>query len=243
MDDKGEDYLSSALKKSAVTYASIRGLNAVVSILKDSSLYFSPAGIGVSIAVGEILDPIDDLTERASVVMLVSFVSLSSQKIIMELGSSAFLIFCSILLIVLIFPIWIRNKITVLVYHFGVKLLLTLLILRFLLPFAAITNEIVANSSYFQTQTQQSMEVIKQVSKEKDLVPENRGIFENNRISKVKEKIEELKNKSSEIINSLLTVIVIFLFQTVFIPLLTLYIIIKFIPYIFSKIKIKEIPV
>ena len=56
------------------------------SVIQDTEIAFSPAGVGVTLAVGEILDPINDLIERFSFVMLVSTASLGIQKILLEVG-------------------------------------------------------------------------------------------------------------------------------------------------------------
>jgi len=62
-----------------------RGFNAVVSVFQESEVQLEPAGVGVSLALGQALDPINDLVERFSWVMLASLTSLGIQKFLIEI--------------------------------------------------------------------------------------------------------------------------------------------------------------
>ncbi|MFH2059122.1 MAG: hypothetical protein ABIJ59_09500 [Pseudomonadota bacterium] len=74
-------YFQDAIKKAGLAYATCRIVNASVSILKESSLKLEPAGIGVSLALGQALDPIDDMTERLSDVLVTAITSLGVQDL------------------------------------------------------------------------------------------------------------------------------------------------------------------
>jgi hypothetical protein len=69
LDTTADDYFRDAITKAGLTYATCRAVNASISIVKESSLQLEPAGVGVSLAVGQALDPIDDMTERLSDVL------------------------------------------------------------------------------------------------------------------------------------------------------------------------------
>ena len=84
-EEKSSTYLDDTLKKAIYTYAIVRGINGVISVLQNSSVAMSPAGIGINMALGEILDPINDLMERFSWVMLVSIAAIGIQKIFLSL--------------------------------------------------------------------------------------------------------------------------------------------------------------
>ena len=66
LDEQADAYFRSAITKGGLSYATCRVINASVSIVEESSLHLQPAGVGVSLAVGQALDPLDDLTERVS---------------------------------------------------------------------------------------------------------------------------------------------------------------------------------
>lgn len=71
-DGRTQAWLSDATVDAGKTYLAVRGLNAAVSVLKGSEFEVHPAGIGVSIAAGEVLDPLDDMTERLSDLLVLS---------------------------------------------------------------------------------------------------------------------------------------------------------------------------
>ena len=57
LDDYVDDYTTESIKNAAITYATARGINALVSMLQSSEV---EAGVGVisgSVTIGELLDP------------------------------------------------------------------------------------------------------------------------------------------------------------------------------------------
>ena len=85
--DYVDDYTDTAIRNAALTYATTRGLNAVVSMLQSSEI---EAGVGVvsgSITVGELLDPVNDMLERFSTVMTWVLASLAAQKVLLLVAS------------------------------------------------------------------------------------------------------------------------------------------------------------
>lgn len=76
------------LKRSLVSFASARALNGVISVLQGTEVAVQPVGVGVSLSVGEILDPINDLVESLSSVMLMASVAFGLQKLLLAIGSN-----------------------------------------------------------------------------------------------------------------------------------------------------------
>ncbi|TGD74849.1 hypothetical protein E4634_06555 [Mangrovimicrobium sediminis] len=72
-------YLDDALTRGGVIYATARGINALVSVLQGTE--FTPWLF--SFSLGEVLDPINDLIERFSAVLLVALASLALQKLLL----------------------------------------------------------------------------------------------------------------------------------------------------------------
>ena len=81
MSGKGEmlaeNYVGQAFKRALVTFALVRGINAVVSVVQGTEVAIEPAGVGVTLTPGEVLDPLNDLIERFSWIMLLATTSLS----------------------------------------------------------------------------------------------------------------------------------------------------------------------
>lgn len=86
LDRQADGYFAGAVTKAGISYGICRAVNASVSVIKESQVHVAPAGNGVSLAVGQILDPLDDITERTSDILVTAIISLGIQKIIYELG-------------------------------------------------------------------------------------------------------------------------------------------------------------
>lgn len=87
LDDYVDRYTTDSIKHAAITYASARGINAVVSMMQSSNV---SAGVGIvsgSLTIGELLDPINDLIERFSSVMMLVLASLAGQKVLLLIAS------------------------------------------------------------------------------------------------------------------------------------------------------------
>ena len=73
----------------ALTIAALaRAFNGVVSVAQDTEVAIQPVGVGVTLGVGQILDPLNDLIERFSGLALVATVSLGLQISLAELLST-----------------------------------------------------------------------------------------------------------------------------------------------------------
>jgi len=85
LDENTDTYFAESMTKAGLAYGVCRVINASVSVIKDSQVQIEPAGLGVSLAAGQVLDPLDDMTERASNILITAIVSLGIQKIAYEL--------------------------------------------------------------------------------------------------------------------------------------------------------------
>lgn len=156
VDEVTDRYFTDALQNATIAYASLRGVNAVVSVLKESSVEVSPAGVGLSVAAGQMLDPVDDMTERASDVVVMALVSLGIQKIGYEIGLVLSMQLLALLVILMLPFIWI-GKIKHPMMVAMLKVAMILIVVRFMLPvFAGIS--VWAHQGYFQPQQEQVLE-------------------------------------------------------------------------------------
>jgi hypothetical protein len=244
-DKKASDYFNEALKRAVATYAITRGINGVISVIQDSELAFSPAGVGVTLAVGEILDPINDLIERFSLVMLVSTVSLGIQKILLEMGIwFGFRLMLTFSMFILLLGIWYRNLPRVDLISLAYRLIVLAMVIRFCIPAVAIaSNEIYdlfLKKNYIEST--QSLEQIKREIKDPDLLDKKtetterdpgfwanlKRIFKNTQETvDIRDKLNLLKDKVSNAVTYIVNLIVVFLLQTVIVPLLVLWALIK----------------
>lgn len=81
--------LSQMLKVTLTVYAIARGLNAVISVAQGTELSIEPMGVGLTLTPGQILDPLNDLIEQFSTVLLMASASLGIQNILLSMGDIA----------------------------------------------------------------------------------------------------------------------------------------------------------
>jgi hypothetical protein len=86
LDDYVDDYTDESIHNAALTYATARGINGLVSVLQSTEV---EAGVIVSgsMTIGEVLDPLNDMIERFSSVMAWVLASLAAQKLLLLLAS------------------------------------------------------------------------------------------------------------------------------------------------------------
>jgi hypothetical protein len=86
LDDYVDDYTDESIRNAALTYATARGINGLVSVLQSTEV---EAGVIVSgsMTIGEVLDPLNDMIERFSSVMAWVLASLAAQKLLLLLAS------------------------------------------------------------------------------------------------------------------------------------------------------------
>lgn len=88
ISEKANSQVDEGLKRSLVSFASARVLNGVISVAQGTQVAVEPLGVGVALSVGEILDPINDLVEAFSTVMLTASVAFGVQKLLLTIGSN-----------------------------------------------------------------------------------------------------------------------------------------------------------
>jgi len=244
-DKKAREYFNEALKRAAFTYAITRGINGVVSVIQDTEIAFSPAGVGVTLAVGEILDPINDLIERFSLVMLISTVSLGIQKILLEMGIwFGFRLLLTFSMFILLTGIWFRNLPRVDLIALGYRLILVALVIRFCIPAVAVASSMIYDTFLKEkyVESTKSLEDIKAEIKDPNLLDakseteENdlgfwsnlKKIYKNTKESMdIRQKLNLLKDKVANSVKHIINLIVVFLLQTVIVPLFVLWVLIK----------------
>ncbi|MFH2093812.1 MAG: hypothetical protein ABIJ31_15740 [Pseudomonadota bacterium] len=241
---KTDQYFYDAIKKAGVAYATCRVVNASVSILKESSLKLEPAGIGVSLALGQALDPIDDMTERLSDVLVTAITSLGVQKLIYEISLALVFPILAILLIFLAILIWFDNETVHRIRRILTGVVMIVVIVRITLPVSAIANAFIhahffddrisaANTALFLGV--QDLDTLKDVS-----LPEIDGLIGTieNSARFLKEKthalnaaITTLTGNMGQIIETLLTLtflyVGVFFIQVILLPVLTFWLLIK----------------
>ena len=250
LDTKTDAYFREAITKAGVAYATCRVINASVSIVKDSTLQLEPAGVGVSLAVGQALDPIDDMTERLSDVLVAAITSLGVQKLAYEISVSLAPPILSIFLFVLSVLLWFENDRLKSFQKTMMRFAVLIVIVRLFLPMSSMANNFV-NRHFFVDQvsdTNKNLAVgFAGFDKLKDFsLPEIEGFLGTikNSTSFLKQKSMEFKNalvttgsNMGDIIENLLKLtflyVGVFLIQVIILPLLSFWFLVKIINALF----------
>lgn len=244
LDRKTDAYFQQAITKAGIAYATCRAVNASVSIIKDSSLHMEPAGVGVSLAVGQVLDPIDDMTERLSDVLVTAITSLGVQKLAYEMG--IFLVPPVLAVCILLFVVLslVENERVLRLRNTAAGFIFILAAFRFCLPLSSLASQFI-QQNYFDIRISEAREQLSVGSagleKLMDIsLPQIDGILGTIENSKefLKEKTREFKDTVSlmvkdmaKITDSLLTLtflyVGVFLIQVILLPLASFWLLYK----------------
>ncbi len=86
LDRVASDRIDSGAKRALASYAAARALDAVVSTVQGTTVSLQPFGVGVGVAPGQVLAPINDLIEHFSDLMLLASVSFGVQHVLVAAG-------------------------------------------------------------------------------------------------------------------------------------------------------------
>ncbi len=79
-----QQFLSDSISSNAIIFGVVRTLNGVISVIQSTDI-----GIGIaSVSIGEILDPVNDLIERFSALLLVTLTALGIAQVLLLLTLS-----------------------------------------------------------------------------------------------------------------------------------------------------------
>ena len=252
LDDISKEYTEAGFKRALVTYAVVRGLNGIISVAQGTEIAVEPVGIGLTFKPGEILDPVNDLVERFSWIVLASGTSLGIQKVLLNAGTwHWFRVAVSLILVTTALLLWTRGEGSRQVRVPVIRLALIVILLRFSVPVLTYGNELFYRH-FLEPEYQVSSEKLKQTSltlgdlnsKTQSEVQEEEGfsLFENarrlyrstaDRIN-IEERIRVFREAAENISEHTLNLIVIFVLQTLLIPLFYIWILLQLLKYFAS---------
>ena len=253
LDTLAEDYTEQGIKRTLFTYAITRSLNGVISVAQGTEVAISPAGVGLNFAPGQILDPVNDLIERFSWIVLASGTSLGIQRVFLEISSSTTITwFLTLLIIVGVAVSWIYkpvNEKAVQRRNLLNKVLIITLLIRFSIPIIAVANELIY-ISYLQPKYELAQDKLEQTSENIKLITdsskaENEEELKQNHVKEsfmdkaerwlnntqqslnIDQQMNSLKQAVSDVSQQVINMIVVFVIQTLVFPLLFLWLVIR----------------
>jgi hypothetical protein len=236
-DSVGKGYVDSAFKRALISFALARGLNGVISVAQGTEIAVQPAGVGVNFTPGEILDPINDMVERFSWIMMLATSSLGVQKVLLSMSAWQGLLLGVLVMAVLLVAslLFVKNERVKAVVG---RVFLFLLILRFMMPAIAVANEWVYQTflqtdyaeatGSLQSARQAIGDINDEVTAERQtepggLVERARDIYRQiaNSVD-IDKRLDDYRQAAESISENTIRLIVVFLMQTLVFPLLFL---------------------
>ena len=254
LDTKSSEQLDQALVRSLSTFAVARALNGLVSVVQGTEVNLSPAGIGVTFAPGELLDPVNDMVERFSWVMLMSSVSIGVQEVMLHFGKTTLfkLLFTTVTLLFLL-QLWSSKPLLPWRLEATMKVVIVLAVLRFSVPVLVMMNEAVYTYMLAPTYEQAFGEVSKtsdeveaiieeaqlkeeQVEKEDSFIASLNVSkkYENYKRS-LKRSVDAFVEKFNEAMESIIRLITVFIINSIVIPLAGLWLFVYGLGFILKR--------
>jgi hypothetical protein len=145
IDHLGSDNTEQALVRALATYAVARALNGVISVAQGTEVAIEPAGVGVILTPGQILDPVNDLIERFSWVMLVSSASLGILNVLLSISAWIWLsVIMTAALLAMLYLQWAgSSRLSGTAITMVNRLVVLLVIVRFAAPAIAISSDLI----------------------------------------------------------------------------------------------------
>jgi hypothetical protein len=87
LDQPAMEQIDAGLKRALISFATARALNGAISVAQGTEISAQPLGVGVNFAPGQILDPVNDLVEQLSNLMLAASIAFGVQKLLVGIGA------------------------------------------------------------------------------------------------------------------------------------------------------------
>lgn len=258
IDDTGRRYAGEAFSRALITFAIARTLNGVISVAQGTEIAIEPGGVGVNFTVGQVLDPINDLVERFSAVMLIATSSLGLQNILLRMtmwwGTSLALILAVVFtLVVLWWPKLDQSTLKPL----ALRVLLATVFLRFAVPILVIGSNLVfdtflaaeqAAASQALNATRSDIEQINEDVVTPEFDAEDQSVIE--RLGSILEssldsmnigdRLDRLRDRVSNVSEHIINLIVIFLLQTIILPLVFLWLFVELLKLLAARATLRR---
>lgn len=238
-DTVGQSHVDTAFKRALVGYALARGLNGVISVAQGTEVAIQPAGVGVNFTPGQILDPVNDLVERFSWIMMLASSSLGIQKVLLSMSAWNGLLIAVVIsgLLLLLSVFW--RKVGSFRWVLQ-RLFLFVLLLRFMMPVFIIANDwmyrtflegdyIEAAASLEQAQRSigdiNEKVMAERISEPLTLLERAKAVYDSALANvDIDRRLKEYRLAAESISENTIKLVVVFLMQTLVFPLLFMFI-------------------
>ena len=257
VDRFAEAKYDALFQRALITFALARTLNGVISAVQGTELALQPAGVGVTLTPGQVLDPINDLIERFSWIMLGATVSLGVQQVLLDVGQW----WGVRLLLAVLGLLWLWVRLRNSSRHLPktenseqllFRVFIIAVFIRFAVPVAMIANEslyrlflepryvestqVIENAGSEITAASTNETEIDVVEAEASMLDSMGRMLASARNSmNVKQKVAYIGERASELIEHLIQLSVVFILQTGILPIAFLWIFLQLFKQLFRS--------
>ena len=242
-------------QRAFITFALARTINGVISTVQGTEVALQPAGVGVTLTPGEILDPVNDLVERFSWIMLGATISLGVQNVLLDISAwwlvQALVVALAAWLVIRLWYPGQSRKTSMLLLR---RVFLLLLFIRFAVPVMLIANDLLYQQ-FLEPRYEQSTQVItdagrdlEELSREasaQDRQNDSDGVLDaisnawSNTVDSmdISGRFERLRTRASELTEHLIQLSVVFILQTGLLPVAFLWVFLQVYKRLFRSIR------
>ena len=221
------------LTRALVTFGIARSLNGIISVIQETEVALQPAGVGVTLAPGQILDPVNDLIERFSWVMLASAASSGVQRLLLEISLWPWMT----LIVAAAALGWLAVQLgsrdcteSRTARAIAGRILLLAIFIRFAVPAVMLANHLVYELFLEPAYTEASTELTRtrddltRLQAETDSELTERGWFDRTVDQlRIRERLDSYQALFSRLAENIVDLVAVFVLQTILLPLLFLW--------------------
>lgn len=260
MDQRAAADYEQLFQRAFVTFALARTINGVISVVQGTEIALQPAGVGVTLTPGEILDPVNDLVERFSWVMMGATISLGVQNVLLDI-SAWWVIQALVTLLAawLLIRLWYPGQESKVTRALLKRVFLLVLFVRFAVPGMLIANDLLYQQ-FLEERYQQSTEIITDAGRELEQLSEDANA-ENaidgeagmlNSITRawsstvdsidLSGRLERMQAQAAQVIEHMVQLSVVFIIQTALLPVAFLWFFAQVVKRLFRPVKLETDP-
>jgi len=245
-------------QRAFVTFALARTINGVISVVQGTEIALQPAGVGVTLTPGEILDPVNDLVERFSWIMMGATISLGVQNVLLDVSAWWVIqALVSALAAWMLIRIWYPGQGSRARGIILKRVFLSLLFIRFAVPVMLIANDLLYQQ-FLEQRYQQSTEVITEAGRELEQIreeasAENTEDTDASMLDSITRawsstvdsidlsaRLKRMQSHAADVIENLIQLSVVFILQTGLLPVAFLWFFVQVFKRLFRPVKTKN---
>ncbi len=260
MDQRAAEDYEQLFQRAFVTFALARTINGVISVVQGTEVALQPAGVGVTLTPGEILDPVNDLVERFSWIMMGATISLGVQNVLLDV--SAWWVIQGLVTALaawLLIRLWYPGQGSQLNRILFRRVFPLLLFIRFAVPVMLIANDLLYQE-FLEQRFEQSTEIISEAGKEFEQIEaeankestqdDDDGMLDSltrawsSTINSVdlSGRLQRMQAQAAVVIEHLIQLSVVFILQTALLPVVFLWFFTQVIKRLFRPMRINATP-